>query len=132
MVFVNIETAADNRKRKQQQQWSAASWLASALVVAFVCGGVPTIAGQTSPSSQTGAQAQDPQNIPDAPSVQPPTDQPAAPSPIPKPEEKKTVERDPWTNQPINKPPATDPGAAPGEAASAPPPMPPVRTVPPG
>ena len=36
-----------------------------------------------------------------------------------------------WTNQPINKP-AAEPGAEPGGGTSAPPPMPPVKTVPPG
>ncbi len=134
MVFVNIETAADNRKRKQQKQWSAVSWLAAALVVAFVCNGVPTIAGQSSTSSQSSTQTQSQQSIPDAPStVQPPSEQPApAPSPIPKPEEKKTVERDPWTNQPINKPATnpTDDGS--DQPASTPPPMAPVKTVPAG
>ena len=92
------------------------------------------------PSGQNQAQqtqpAQNPapsQNtdIPDAPTVQPPSETPA-PQPIPRPEEKKPVERDPWTNQPIEKPAAAEPGVAPGAATSAPPPMPPVKTVPPG
>jgi len=81
------------------------------------------------------APSQTPNNeIPDAPTVQPSSDTPEPP-PIPKPEEKKPVERDPWTNQPVTRPAAADPGALPnpGENASTPPPpMPPVKTVPPG
>jgi VWFA-related protein len=69
--------------------------------------------------------------IPDAPSaVQPPSATPEPP-PIPRPEEKKPVERDPWTNQPITKPAATDTAPAPGDAATTPA-MPPVKSVPPG
>jgi hypothetical protein len=89
--------------------------------------------GQSSSTQppQNPAQNQSQNNdIPDAPTVQPPSETPEPP-PIAKPEEKKPVERDPWTNQPINKP-APAPAAAPGEATSAPPPMPPVKTVPPG
>ncbi|MGA2375955.1 MAG: VWA domain-containing protein [Candidatus Sulfotelmatobacter sp.] len=110
-----------------------------------------TQAPQTQPA-QNQSQSQ-PQNndIPDAPTVQPPSETPAPP-PIPKPEEKKPVQRDPWTNQPVEKPAASEPGtagsgtagsstagsgtagsgAAPGDATSAPPPMPPVKTVPQG
>jgi VWFA-related protein len=83
---------------------------------------------QTQPA-QNPAQNQT-NDIPDAPTVQPPSETPAPP-PIPRPEEKKPVERDPWTNQPIEKPVAADPGVAPGNASSAPPAMPPVKTVPP-
>jgi VWFA-related protein len=98
--------------------------------------------GQSS-ANQTPSQAPQTQSapgqnsdIPDAPTVQPPSDTPEPP-PIPRAEEKKPVERDPWTNQPIEKPPAADPGTAPpatapSDATSAPPSMPPVRTVPPG
>jgi VWFA-related protein len=93
------------------------------------------IAGQSSPSQpqQTQpAQTQPPQDIPDTPSVQPSAEKPE-PTPIPRPEEKKTVERDPWTNQPINKPAPTQPDAANNDGTSAPPPpMPPVKTLPPG
>jgi VWFA-related protein len=130
MVFVNIETAADNRKQKR---FNAAQWLAAALVSACLCAGVP-IAGQSSPSSASSGQGQEPQSIPDAPStVQPPVEKPEPPpSPIPKPEEKKPVERDPWTNQPINKPAATQTDAGSGDTTSPPPPMPPVKTLPPG
>ena len=137
MVFVSTETAAGNRKR-----WHGAKWLAAALVFGCVGGGlcasVPAIQGQSSgsqtPSGQgQPSQTQPAQNIPDAPSaVQPPSATPEPP-PIPRPEEKKpAVERNPWTNEPINKAGAAEPGAQPGEEASAPPPMPPVKTVPPG
>jgi len=131
MVSVSRESAAGNRKR-----WSGANWLAVVLA-GCLCASVPAIKGQSAgsqtPSSQ-GQPSQSPaaQNIPDAPStVQPPSANPEPP-PVPRPEEKKPVERDPWTNQPISKPAATEPSAAPGEATSAPPPMPPVKTVPPG
>src|ERR1700678_1369425 len=139
MLFVNLRTTSASGKRS-----SGARWLAVAMVLCCVgvCpwAGVPAMVGQSSP--QQPAQNTNPQSngIPDAPStVQPPAATPAAPeaSPIPKPEEKKAVERDPWTNQPINKPP--DPGSAsdassarPGDSTSTPPPMPPVRTVPQG
>jgi VWFA-related protein len=141
-VFVSIETTADNRKR-----WSTAQWLAAGLVFGcvsgFLCASVPEIAAQSSGSqAQSGpAQASSTQpaqspaqntDIPDAPSsVQPPSATPEPP-PIPRPEEKKPVERDPWTNLPINKPATAEPGATPGEEASTPPTMPPVKTVPPG
>jgi VWFA-related protein len=76
---------------------------------------------QTPPAQDSG--------LPDAPTVQPATT--PEPPPIPKPEEKKPVERDPWTNQPI-KPPSSQPDSAPDDATSPPPPMPPVKTLPPG
>lgn len=142
MVSVRAETVAGYRKR-------AAKCLAAALVLGFLCANSPAIAAQSSgsqaPSGQASAtqpaqkpdqnQSQNPaqsSDIPDAPStVQPPAATPEPP-PIPRPEEKKPVERDPWTNQPINKPAASEPGAGTGEGTSAPPPMPPVKTVPPG
>jgi VWFA-related protein len=148
MVFVNIETAgAEQRPRSTK-------WLTAALVfgcvAAWQCLSVSAMQAQSSASQPPGGQSQAPQtqpgqnqsqsqpqnnDIPDAPTVQPSTEAPAPP-PIPKPEEKKPVERDPWTNQPIGKPAAAEPGAAPGAApgdsSSAPPSMPPVKTVPPG
>jgi VWFA-related protein len=138
MVFVTRETVAVSGKR------CGAIWPASALVLVLLGGaggGVPALQGQSSqtqpPTSAQPAQPQQAQsnNIPDAPSsVQPPSANPEPP-PIPRPqpeEEKKSVARDPWTNQPINKPATPESGAAPGEEASTPPPMPPVKTVPPG
>jgi VWFA-related protein len=55
------------------------------------------------------------------------------PPPARPPEEKKPspVERNPWTNQPLNKP-ETEPGPQPNEGTSTPPSTPPVKTVPPG
>jgi VWFA-related protein len=149
--FVSMHTAGNQKRR------SGAKWLAKALgfisISIFVLGclggwlaaSIPAAAAQSSASQAPTPQAQSPQaqpaqtqnqvqnnDIPDAPTVQPASAEPPEPPPMPKPEEKKPVERDPWTNQPINKPAATEPGAAPGEDASAPPPMPPVKTVPPG
>jgi VWFA-related protein len=140
MAFVNIETAADNGRHQQQKRCSGANWLA-ALVLACLCASVPGIKAQSSPSPAQSGQtpqtqpAQDQhqdqnKDIPDAPSTaQPPVEKPEPP-PIPRPEEKKPVERDPWTNQPINKP-ADQPNAATADSTSAPP-MPPVKTLPPG
>jgi len=97
----------------------------------------PNQPSQNQPSQNQPSQNQAQNNdIPDAPTVQPAAETPEPP-PIPRPEEKKPVQRDPWTNQPINQPgatepAATEPAAAPGADASAPPPMPPVKTVPPG
>jgi VWFA-related protein len=120
-----------------RKRWSGAEWLVAVLVWGCLCAGVPAIHGQSSPSQQQSSQEQAPTQppgagIPDAPStVQPPAAAPEPP-PVPRPEEKKPVERDPWTNQPVNKPAAAEPGPQPGEEKSAPPPMPPVKTVPPG
>jgi VWFA-related protein len=104
--------------------------------LACLCAGVQAIEGQSSPSQTPSGQAQQTQpaqNIPDAPStVQPPAEKPEPTPPIPKPEEKKPVERDPWTNQPIDKPAAAQPDAGTNDETSAPPPMPPVKTLPPG
>jgi VWFA-related protein len=133
MVFVSNRTAAGNRK-----PWSGVGWLAPALALGYLCTGVPGAAGQSAPSQTPSGQGQTSQTqpaqnagIPDAPStVQPPSATPEPP-PIPRPEEKKPIERDPWTNQPINKPAAPAPSTA-SDETSAPPAMPPVKTVPPG
>jgi VWFA-related protein len=123
---VSLKTAADKTKR----------WRVTALILGCLCAFVPALAAQSSPSSNTQSQSTPTQPaqsdaIPDAPSaVQPPSATPEPP-PIPRPEEKKPVERDPWTNLPISKPGTTDPASAPSEA-SATPSMPPVKTVPPG
>jgi VWFA-related protein len=149
-VFVNLRTSAENGIR--WKRWAGPRMLAA---LALCCGclstGVAVMAAQSSGSQtpsansqntgsqNSGSQSTSSQNndIPDAPTVQPSTEEPAPPPP-PKPEEKKPVERDPWTNQPISKPAAAAPaqpadtGAALGEGTSTPPPMPPVKTVPPG
>jgi VWFA-related protein len=135
-TLVNFESAADKREQKRRR---GTNWLTAALAMACLCGCVPKIPAQSSasqtPSDQAHpAQAEPAQNIPDAPStVQPPAEKPEIP-PIPKPqeEEQKPVERDPWTNQPINKLAPTQPGAGPADETSASPTMPPVKTVPPG
>jgi VWFA-related protein len=138
---VTDKTAAGSGKKKFG---IGTGWLAAALASACLWAAVSATAGQSnqsqSPQTQATqpAQSQSPQtqsqpdnSVPDAPSaVQPP---PANPEPAlpPRPEEKKPVERDPWTNQPINKTAAAQPDAEPTDA-STPPPMPPVKTIPPG
>jgi VWFA-related protein len=95
----------------------------------------PGLTAQSTPAAGTDASQSKPapsDAIPDAPSaVQPPSATPEPP-PIPRPEEKKPVERDPWTNQPITKPAATDTAPTPGDATAPPPSMPSVKTLPPG
>ena len=131
---------------------AGAGWLATAiLILAGTFIGAPLAGGparaaqaagvsQPSGQSQTGAAPAESQgqrsDIPDAPTVQP-SAAPPEPPPIPKPEEKKpaAVDRNPWTNQPNQPSQPTQPAAgenAPGDETSAPPPMPPVKTVPPG
>jgi VWFA-related protein len=133
-VFVRVETAAD--KTKLWRSADGITILIFALTLGCLCAFVPALAAQSSPSSNTQSQPAQTQPaksdaIPDAPSaVQPPSATPEPP-PIPRPEEKKPVERDPWTNQPINKPATTDAASTPSDA-SAPPAMPSVKTVPPG
>jgi len=87
-------------------------------------------AQQTQPAPTQPAQKD---AIPDAPTVQPSATGPEPPA-IPRPEEKKpaTADRNPWTNQPNATP--AEPRTAPGDETSGPPPppMPPVKTVPPG
>jgi VWFA-related protein len=124
MVVVSTKMAAGEGA-------SNPGWVA-ALLLACVCTCVSVMAAQSASGQPQSQQPQPAQDIPDAPStVQPPSATPEPP-PIPRPEEKKPVERDPWTNQPINKPPASQPSPADDGTASAPPTMPPVRTVPPG
>jgi VWFA-related protein len=149
MIFVSMEKATGN-----EQRGHGAKRLTAALLLAFVAGwlcvSVPVAEGQASQTQPAQAQpAQNPapnqvqnngqnnsqnNDIPDAPTVQAPAETPPAPPPIPKPEEKKPVERDPWTNQPISKPAASEPAATPSgdTSTTAPPSMPPVKTVPPG
>ncbi len=143
-VLVSGETVTANQTGRGRAKWlvTALVFLPAFVLPAFVAGclsvSVPEMAAQSSGSQGQGQPAQtqpaESADVPDAPTVQPSAAKPDAP-PIPRPEEKKpaTVERDPWTNQPINQPaaaPAEQPG--PGEERSAPPAMPPVRTVPPG
>ncbi|MGA9304524.1 MAG: VWA domain-containing protein [Candidatus Sulfotelmatobacter sp.] len=127
---MSIQTA-DKEQRPRSAKWLTAA-LVFGCVAAWLCLSVSATQAQSSPSQAPQTQNND---IPDAPTVQPQSETPAPP-PIPKPEEKKPVERDPWTNQPVGKPAAAEPGAAPSaapaDATSVPPSMPPVKTVPPG
>ena len=81
------------------------------------------------------SQGQQSQDVPDAPSaVQPPRENPE-PEPPPRPAQAEqpkpaTVERNPWTNQPVSKTPAETEQTPAG--VTPPPAMPPVKTVPPG
>jgi VWFA-related protein len=137
MTFVSMEKTAGNGQRGRKAKRLAAA-LFFGCVAGWLWASVSVAEGQASqaqPSqNSTSNQGQNTQNndIPDAPTVQAPAETLPEPAPIPKPEEKKPVERDPWTNQPISKPAATEPAAAPVGGTSATPPMPPVRTVPPG
>ncbi len=92
----------------------------------------PSNQAPSSPAPSTKPQSND--DVPDAPSaVQPPAPEPpAVERPQPQEESAKPapVERNPWTNQPINQPASTQPANPAG--TTAPPPMPPVKTVPPG
>lgn len=87
-----------------------------------------------SPQTQSSSQAS--QDVPDAPSaVQPPAPEPQpTPRPEPQPQDQATkpapVERNPWTNQPVNQPASEQPANPAG--TTTPPPMPPVKTVAPG
>ena len=98
-------------------------------------------AGSQSQPSQTQSSPPSSQEVPDAPSaVQPPAPAPEPP-PVARPEPQDQtakpapVERNPWTNQPVNQP-ASNPPAneqpTGSETPTPPPPMPPVKTVPPG
>ena len=92
-----------------------------------------TSAGQTQQTqpSPTNPPSQETE-IPDAPSVQPGSQQPESP-PKPQTEEKKPAPAvNPWTNQPATPAPSTHPPANTSDEATPPPPMPPVKTVPPG
>jgi VWFA-related protein len=133
MLLVNGETKSQGIPR------SGRYWLAVAVSVTLLGACIPIGAqssGNQTPAGQS-SQSQPPQSgdIPDAPSVQAPTDSPEPPL-VPRPEEKKpAVERNPWTNQPVNQPTSADPGTQPAahpDDSTTPPPMPPVKTVPPG
>jgi len=146
MTFVSMEKAAGTERRRGAKRLTAALFFGC--VAGWLCASVPVADGQASQAQPPQTQpAQNPtpnqapnngqnntpnNDIPDAPTVQAPAETQPEPPPIPKPEEKKSVERDPWTNQPISKPATAEPGAAPADGTSAPPPMPPVKTVPPG
>ena len=136
-MTVRKETAA------QERPWTVeAGWMAAVLVAGCLAGYLGIGVAQAGAQS-SGSQAQQTQpaptqpaqkdDIPDAPTVQPSATAPEPPA-IPRPEEKKpaTADRNPWTNQPNATP--AEPRTAPGDETSGPPPppMPPVKTVPPG
>ncbi|MFZ1007410.1 MAG: VWA domain-containing protein [Candidatus Sulfotelmatobacter sp.] len=134
MVFVNGEATSRGIPRNRSYRLVVAVCV-TLLVACLPIGAQPS--GNQAPAGQS-SQSQPPQSgdIPDAPSaVQVPTDNPEPP-PIPRPEEKKpAVERNPWTNQPVNQPTSAQPGTQPADSSSneaTPPPMPPVKTIPPG
>src|SRR3984957_2032409 len=106
-------------------------FLIGVLVLAALIPGARLAQAQS--AGNQGSQAA--QDIPDAPSsVQPPAANPEPPPPAPRPEEKKPepTARDPWTNQPINKTGPSEADTTPSEGTTSAPPMPPVKTVPPG
>jgi VWFA-related protein len=134
-----------NKTVAQMPRTIAAKWMYTILLVvgALGVGVLAAIAATQSSGTQTQQAPSQTKpapdaDIPDAPTVQPAPVTPEPP-PIAKPEEKKPVARDPWTNQPASPslPGAPPGGAQPGtstsgDGASSPPPMPPVKTVPPG
>jgi VWFA-related protein len=138
-VTVKNQAAAHKRPRTVVAGWMAAVLVAGCLG-GYLCLAVGEIAAQSAASQTQQAQPPTTQpdqanDIPDAPTVQPSVT-PPEPPPIPRPEpaeEKKpaTVDRNPWTNQPNSSslPPNQPP---PGDDTEATPPMPPVKTVPPG
>jgi VWFA-related protein len=137
MVLVNGEATSRGIARNRSY-WLVVAVCVTLLVACLPIGAQPS--GKQAPAGQTSQTQPQSSDIPDAPSVQAPTDNPEPP-PIPKPEEKKpAVERNPWTNQPVNPTstpptaaqPGTQPAASPGADSTTPPPMPPVKTVPPG
>jgi VWFA-related protein len=130
---VSVRTAGriTGRIAGNKKRWSEAKWLAGVMVLACLCS-LPALEAQNASGQTSSGQAQQKQpaqDIPDAPSAVKPPDATPAPPPVPRPEEKKPVQRDPWTNQPINKPAPSEADSAPGEA-STPPAMPPVKTIP--
>jgi len=127
-------------KAEQGRRWLAASMWLPLGIVAFGLLASPAAAraqssGQSSASPTSGGQgqtqAQQPQDIPDAPTPQAPPPTPERP-PIAQPEQKPSqpagAAKNPWTGAP-----ATKPALPEGEEGQPPPPaMPPVKTVPPG
>jgi VWFA-related protein len=140
--MVPVASKAANPNSNTYRMACVAFALAAILFIAFAF--PPPIGAQNSspqtpsaqsPSSQSqSSQPQSSRDVPDAPSaVQPPALAPEPPpAEHPQPETKPApVQRDPWTNQPINNKPGEETAQPPAET-TAPPPMPPVKTVPPG
>ncbi|MGB7823388.1 MAG: VWA domain-containing protein [Candidatus Sulfotelmatobacter sp.] len=131
------ETAAQERPRTVEAGWMAAvlvtGCLAGYLGIGVAQAGAQSSGSQAQQTQPAPTQPAQKDAIPDAPTVQPSATGPEPPA-IPRPEEKKpaTADRNPWTNQPNATP--AEPRTAPGDETSGPPPppMPPVKTVPPG
>ncbi|MGA9076146.1 MAG: VWA domain-containing protein [Candidatus Sulfotelmatobacter sp.] len=131
------ETAAQERPRTVEAGWMAAVLVAGCLAgylgIGVAQAGAQSSGSQAQQTQPAPTQPAQKDAIPDAPTVQPSATAPEPPA-IPRPEEKKpaTADRNPWTNQPNATP--AEPRTAPGDETSGPPPppMPPVKTVPPG
>lgn len=136
-MTVRKETAAQERPRTVEAGWMAAvlvtGCLAGYLGIGVAQAGAQSSGSQAQQTQPAPTQPAQKDDIPDAPTVQPSATAPEPPA-IPRPEEKKpaTADRNPWTNQPNTTP--AGPRTAPGDETSGPPPppMPPVKTVPPG
>ncbi len=136
-MTVRKETAAQERPRTVEAGWMAAvlvtGCLAGYLGIGVAQAGAQSSGSQAQQTQPAPTQPAQKDAIPDAPTVQPSATGPEPPA-IPRPEEKKpaTADRNPWTNQPNATP--AEPRTAPGDETSGPPPppMPPVKTVPPG
>ncbi|MFZ2086246.1 MAG: VWA domain-containing protein [Candidatus Sulfotelmatobacter sp.] len=131
------EPAAQERPRTVEAGWMAAVLVAGCLAgylgIGVAQAGAQSSGSQAQQTQPAPTQPAQKDDIPDAPTVQPSATAPEPPA-IPRPEEKKpaTADRNPWTNQPNATP--AEPRTAPGDETSGPPPppMPPVKTVPPG
>ncbi len=138
MVTVRNEALNQTSKKNQASKTNGAVRAGMAILLPLVClwAGVTTGAGSLAAQSsanqpQQSTSSQPDTDVPDAPTVQP-TPTPAQPVEVPKPAEKKAApELNPWTNQPNSKP-VSAPDTNSAEERPAAPPMPPVRTVPPG
>lgn len=136
-MTVRKETAAQERPRTVEAGWMAAVLVAGCLAgylgIGVAQAGAQSSGSQAQQTQPAPTQPAQKDDIPDAPTVQPSATAPEPPA-IPRPEEKKpaTADRNPWTNQPNTTP--AEPRTAPGDETSGPPPppMPPVKTVPPG
>ena len=136
-MTVRKETAAQERPRTVEAGWMAAVLVAGCLAgylgIGVAQAGAQSSGSQAQQTQPAPTQPAQKDDIPDAPTVQPSATAPEPPA-IPRPEEKKpaTADRNPWTNQPNATP--AEPRTAPGDETSGPPPppMPPVKTVPPG
>ena len=136
-MTVRKEPAAQERPRTVEAGWMAAVLVAGCLAgylgIGVAQAGAQSSGSQAQQTQPAPTQPAQKDDIPDAPTVQPSATAPEPPA-IPRPEEKKpaTADRNPWTNQPNATP--AEPRTAPGDETSGPPPppMPPVKTVPPG